>query len=162
MRVEQQRAPYALPRAGDAGRSEKKNMRSIKYLLLLVWLALYSTSYAEQFKSFSITSADAARAKVVFSRNYPPVLEVVLRYSKAQELAELTRTGFNQKVIIEINGEVVAEPIVKSIITSGTLEVQIPDEKDAIRLAKSLMQETNNSEQPGPGYPPQGVGSPDP
>ena len=118
-----------------------------KVLILSIIVAVAAaTAYAEQFKSFEIVSADAALAKVVFSRNYPPVLEIVLRHSKAQELEELTKTSFNHKVIITINGEVVAEPIVKDTISGGTLEVQIKDEATAIRLAKSLIAIKKDSE----------------
>lgn len=113
----------------------------------MVAIVAVATAQAEQFKSFEIVSADAALAKVVFSRDYPPVLEVVLRHRKAQELEELTKTSLNQKVIIRINGEVVAEPIIKDTVSGGTLEIQIKDEATAIRLAKSLMAKEKDSEQ---------------
>ena len=80
--------------------------------LAIVAAVFVATAHAEQFKSFEIVSADAALAKVVFSRNYAPVLEVVLRHRKAQELEELTKSSLNRKVIITINREVAAEPIV--------------------------------------------------
>ena len=82
----------------------------------------------------------------MFSRNYPPVLEVVLRHHEAQELTELTKASFNQKIVITINGEVVAEPIVKGTISGGTLEIQIKNEAMAIRLAKALMAKNEDSE----------------
>lgn len=113
-------------------------MKSIHVLLLLIGIALNSAAHAEPCSSLSITDADAVCAKVVFRKNCPPTLEIELSASKAQELAELTRTGLNQKVMILINGEVVAEPIVKREITSKSLEVQVPDESTAIRLAKTL------------------------
>ena len=119
----------------------------VKVLWMTILAAVSALSvHAEQFKSFEIVSADAALAKVVFSRNYPPVLEVVLRHHKAQELEELTKTTFNQKVIITINSEVVAEPIVKDTISGGTLEIQIRVEATAIRLAKSLITKEKDSE----------------
>jgi len=132
------------------------------YATFLAVIILCYSSSAEQFKYFDITSADAALAKVVFSKDYPPVLEVALKHAKSQELADLTASSFNQKVIIHINGEVVAEPIVKSTVTGGTLEIQLQDEATAIRLAKSLIQDKENSEQGGAEYPSQGAGSSDP
>jgi preprotein translocase subunit SecD len=118
----------------------------VLWLTIIVGLSV-ATVRAEQFKSFAIVSADAALAKVVFSRKYPPVLEVVLRHRKARELENLTKTSLNQKVVIMINGEVVAEPIVKDTISGGTIEIQTKDEATAIRLAKSLMTKDKNSEQ---------------
>lgn len=133
--------------AAHRGRSEKEIMKAKALWLTIVIGVAVATVHAEQFKSLAIVSADAALAKVVFSRDYPPVLEVILQHRKAQELEELTKTSFNHKVIITINGEVVAEPIVKDTISGGTLEIQIKDEAAAIRLAKSLMATKNDSEQ---------------
>lgn len=123
----------------------KEEMKKILWLFLAV-LVTNTIAYAEQFKSFAVTGADATLAKVVFSKNYPPNLEIVLKHRKSQEMAELTKTSFNQKVIILINGEVVAEPIVKGTISGGVLEVQVKDEATAIRLAKSLMAKDKDSE----------------
>jgi preprotein translocase subunit SecD len=114
--------------------------------LTILASVVVATANAEQFKSFEIVSADAAHAKVVFSRNYPPVLEVILRHRKARQLTELTKASLNQKIVITINGEVVAEPIVKDTISGGTLEIQIKNEATAIRLARALMAKDKDSE----------------
>jgi hypothetical protein len=64
-------------------------MKSKVLGLTILASVVVATANAEQFKSFEIVSADAALAKVVFSRNYPPVLEVILRHRKARQLTQV-------------------------------------------------------------------------
>ncbi|WP_446011647.1 hypothetical protein [Candidatus Electrothrix sp.] len=117
-------------------------MTNVKALWLIIVIGLVVTTVqAEQFKSFDIVSADTVSVKVVFSRNYPVLLEVVLGQPKARELEELTKTSIDHKIVITINGKVVAEPIVREAVSSGIIRIPANDEATAIRLAKSLTTE---------------------
>jgi len=122
-------------------------MINVKALWLIIVIGLaVTTVQAEQFKSFDIVSADTVSVKVVFNRNYPALLEVVLEQPKARELEELTKTSIDHKIVITINGKVVAEPIVRETVSSGIIRIPANDEATAIRLAKSLTTEDRNSE----------------
>ena len=115
----------------------KRNMLSLVAALLLITTA----SYAEQFNGFSINNGDATTVKVSLSKQAKPSLEVVLTGDKAQELSEFTQNNLNQKVIFQINGEVVSEPLVRAQISGGLMIIELDDEDIAIRLAKSLMKD---------------------
>lgn len=122
-------------------------MTNVKALWLIIVIGLVVTTVqAEQFKSFDIVSADTVSVKVVFNRNYPALLEVVLEQPKARELEELTKTSIDHKIVITINGKVVAEPIVRETVSNGIIRIPANDEATAIRLAKSLTTEDRNSE----------------
>ena len=114
-------------------------MRKVKALWLTIVVGLaVTTVQAEQFKAFEIASADTVSAKVVFSRNYPVSLEVILEQRKTRELENLTKTNLNHKIVITINGEAIAEPTVRETVSDGIIRIPVDDERAAIRLAKSL------------------------
>ena len=112
---------------------------------ILIGLAVTAVQ-AEQFTSFDLISGDAVSAKVVFSGNYPILLEVVLGQRKARELENVTKTGVDQKIVITVNGEVIAEPTVRETVSDGILRLPADDEATAVRLAKSLTAQHKDSE----------------
>ena len=115
----------------------KRNVLSLVAALMLVATA----SYAEETHGFSINNGDAAAVKIVLTKQAKPMLEVNLTEEKAGEFAEFTQNNLNQKVSIQIDGETMIEPLVRSQITGGMMTFELDDEEAAFRLAKTIMKE---------------------
>ena len=115
----------------------KQSLRALVAALVLTATA----ASAEQLNSFSIHSGDVTSVNVSLSKQSKPSLEVVLTADKARELAEFTRNNLNQKVVFQINGEAVSEPLVRAPISGDRMTIQLDDKETAIRLAKSLLKD---------------------
>ena len=116
-------------------------MKRYRQGLIAVLILIATVGFAESWNEFSIRSADALAVKVALSKQAKPALEVVLAADKAQELSVFTQDNLNQKVVIRINDEVVAEPLVRAQIAGGQMVIELDDQATALRLATALMQE---------------------
>lgn len=115
-------------------------MRRKLALAVVAAAAICGGARAEEPVRFDVSKADVARAGVEYGENGLPMLEVELKQPKAEELSVFTANNLNRKVVVSIDGEVVAEPVVRKAIEGGVLLIQPRSESDAERLAKALSQ----------------------
>ena len=110
----------------------------------IAWMLLALAGFAvaapaEQLNGFSIAPGDATAVKVVLARQAQPTLGIVLTADKAKAMADFTQANLNDKIALEVAGEVVSTPLVKAQITGGEMTIELDDADTALRLAKKLM-----------------------
>ena len=113
-------------------------MKRIAWMLLAL-AGFAAAAQAQELNKFSIAPGDAMSVKVVLAQQAKPALEVALTAAKAQELMECTQANLNNKIALEVAGEVVSTPLVKAPIPGGEMTIQLDDADTALRLAKKLM-----------------------
>ncbi len=106
--------------------------------LLLTVLPHAARSQSIEPATFTVSPGQVTEAAVALTGDGPR-LQVKFTPEQSVAFAEFTQRNLEKRVRIVVNGTLVSDPIIKSHIMGGSMEVIVASPEEGLSVAKALM-----------------------
>ena len=109
-------------------------------ILTLLLAALSSTAYSEStdLPTFSVSPGQVTEASVALTADGPR-LRMNFISEKRIEFSDFTQHNLDKKVKIVVADKLVEEPVIRSHMMGGSMEVIVASPEEGLTVAKALM-----------------------
>ncbi len=99
-------------------------MKNTKLLLVSILLSTGGLQAADNLPEFSIRSSDLQKAALVAHLGKPQTFELTLIREKSAEFTAFTKTNLKKQIVISLNGQSIASPVIMEPISGEVMSFQ--------------------------------------